>query len=94
MSLLSSLTAVPMLSVLFDRQDTNVFFLYPTAPGELPIADTRVQGNVILDLPSDRTVSTITLELVRPAYMRPSARLMEPCSLASKDFGTKVDSGR
>lgn len=64
MSLLSTLTAVPALTVLFDRQDTNVFFLYPTAPDELPVGDTRVQGNVVLILPSERNVSRITLELV------------------------------
>jgi hypothetical protein len=59
--------AAPSLRIEFSEGDNNVFFLYPSLEFEdkVPIADTTVEGKVILSLPAPRKVSVVTVELVR-----------------------------
>lgn len=61
----SPLSPSPTISIEFDDGDDDLFFLYPVPESMEPIADTIVAGRVLLDLPVDRRVSGISVQLVR-----------------------------
>jgi hypothetical protein len=61
----SILPAAPTLNVEFSELDNNIFFLYPTPQGLAPVADTNVEGKVILELPVAKKVKTVAVQLVR-----------------------------
>lgn len=54
----------PTLSILYTENDNNVRFLWPVPPELTPIQDTKVEGNIILTLPSARKAEHLVVEMV------------------------------